>query len=457
MQSEMASQIIPTRLRKVLLAGAGGITGVAYRRLLQAHDISVIALDKKELVFDNSEKNIQYLSWEPDLTWADLPGDLDAITLTPGVPLSNKLFADAKEHGVPIFTELEYGYNYLADEKLLLVTGTDGKSTTSSLLHSLLPGSWLGGNFGTPLSQYILDKNHHDIMILELSSYQLERLRNMRSHCSLLLNIAPDHLDRYSDFESYAKVKLSILDKCETPNNVFFQDLLIEQFPDDLRNFSKSQIVDTKKLSSKNYFIKENYLCDRHGESLDLRNTSIQGDHNYGNLLFAIEAASLLLSSHTLSTHTKNLVEFKPLAHRYEKVGEDEAGNIYINDSKATTCQSAIQAVSSTSGQVFWLIGGSQKGEDYNSLALHISNDVQAYLFGPAARELADQNKAFQNAYSDLENAFLAIQTIIKEKQVKNATVLMSPAMASFDSYPNYQKRGEHFRELVKQKLDSKP
>ena len=184
--------IFPDTMRRVLVAGAGGVTGTAFCRLLIQNDIEVLALDKRELKPDNSL--VKPILWDENFKPDEVLQQVDALSLTPGIPLSGQLFQLAKQMHVPLFTELEYAASFLTNEKCILISGTDGKSTTSAMIHHLLPGSWIGGNFGTPLSEYILRNKKHEHLVLELSSYQLELCRNLSASCSLLLNIAPDHL-----------------------------------------------------------------------------------------------------------------------------------------------------------------------------------------------------------------------------------------------------------------------
>ena len=443
--------IFPDTMRRVLVAGAGGVTGTAFCKLLNQNDIEVLALDKRELKADNSL--VKPILWDENFKPAEVLQQVDALSLTPGVPLSGELFQLAKQKNVPLFTELEYAASFLTDEKCILISGTDGKSTTSAMLHHLLPGSWIGGNFGTPLSEYILRNKKHEHLVLELSSYQLELCRNLSASCSLLLNIAPDHLDRYHDFTEYANVKLSIQDHLGN-DGLFITSQKVYQAHQPRHTTDKpALLVDTDNLGVGKLFIVNNQLQDNASTIVDLDKTSIQGKHNHSNLLFAMAAVAFLKPG-VPASETKELISsFKTLEHRYEKIGSDKQGNIYINDSKATTCQAAIQAVNSAPGKTIWLIGGSPKGEDYNLLKPAISSEVTAILFGPGAADLEAKLNFDCKYFKDLEEVINFLEPMIKNGTISEHRILLSPAMASFDSYPNYLERGKHFKELIQSLL----
>ena len=443
--------IFPDTMRRVLVAGAGGVTGTAFCKLLNQNNIEVLALDQRELKPDNSL--VKPILWDENFMPAEVLQQVDALSLTPGVPLSGELFQLAKQKNVPLFTELEYAASFLTDEKCILISGTDGKSTTSAMVHHLLPGSWIGGNFGTPLSEYILRNKKHEHLVLELSSYQLELCRNLSASCSLLLNIAPDHLDRYHDFTEYANVKLSIQDHLGN-DGLFITSQKVYQAHQPKHTTDKpTLLVDTDNLVVGKISIVNNQLQDNASTIVDLDKTSIQGKHNHSNLLFAMAAVAFLKPGVPASKTKELISSFKTLEHRYEKVGSDKQGNIYINDSKATTCQAAIQAVNSAPGKTIWLIGGNPKGEDYNLLKSAISSEVTAILFGPGAADLEAKLNFDCRYFKDLEEVIKFLVPMIKNGTISEHRILLSPAMASFDSYPNYLERGKHFKELIQSLL----
>lgn len=443
--------IFPDNMRRVLVAGAGGVTGTAFCKLLNQNNIEVLALDRRELKPNNSL--IKPILWNENFQPADILEQVDALSLTPGVPLSGGLFQLAKKMKVPLFSELEYAASFLTNEKLILISGTDGKSTTSAMVHHLLPGSWIGGNFGTPLSEYILLKEKHEQLVLELSSYQLELCRNLSASCTLLLNIAPDHMDRYHDFEEYAKVKLSIQNHLEKDGLFITSQKVYRAHQPEQTTRRPALLVDTDNLAAGEFSIVNDQLQDNASTVIDLGKTSIQGKHNYSNLLFAMAAVAYQKPGIPMDKIKELISSFKTLEHRYEKVGSDQHGNIYINDSKATTCQAAIQAVNSAPGKTIWLIGGSAKGEDYNLLKSAMSSEITAILFGPGAADHAAKLNLHCMTFKDLIEVMSFLTRKVKEGAISKHRILLSPAMASFDSYPNYLERGKHFKELTQSLL----
>ena len=442
------SKIFPENMRKVLVAGAGGVTGSAYCKLLNQNNIEVLALDQKEIYSDTDL--LKPILWNENFKLKEILETVDALTLTPGVPLSGELFKTARQIEMPIFTELEYAASFLTDEQLIIISGTDGKSTTSAMVHHLLPGSWIGGNYGTPLSDYILQNTKHAQLILELSSYQLELCRNVKANCALLLNIAPDHLDRYVNFEQYAKVKLSIQSLIDKSGLFITSNELYNKYGPYNQLHEPHSLIDTVNLKSKKFKITNNILQLENLDQVKLNTTAVKGKHNYGNLLFALEAAA---HQHK-SIRNESILSFQPLEHRYEEIGKDQEGNTYINDSKATTCQSAIQAVNSAPGKTFWLIGGSPKGEDYSALKSALTDEVTAILFGPEAARLAGDFGFDCLTFVSMEETMNYIIANVDQGLIVNHRILLSPAMASFDSYPNYLERGRHFKELAQPILD---
>lgn len=454
-----------SEIRSVILTGIGGITGIWYARLLMNRGYRVFGHDLREniqLPADITEHSLFEMYTGQPAT---------GLTLTPGVPLKSEFIQNLLENDTPpfLFTELEFGLTLLPPLKIAAITGTDGKSTTTELLHHLLSragySSYAGGNLGSPLSQFILEKNlqSDDILVLELSSYQLESARNLKPHTAVYLNLAPDHLDRYDSLEDYCRAKWNIIQNADSDTELIINRKLLR--PHDTiisgmhpaESFSGRIIeIDTERLFSPSYVFTESLLNDSGGRALSLESLPLKGRHNAANILFALEACNSLTGS---PADLDLLISFSPLPHRFEIIHSSD-DNLFINDSKATTTQAAMTAIRNTADPLFLFAGGAGKGEDYTELAESLKNRrVQVYLFGAEADTM---QQVFSSAGIDsvtvsqkLEQVFTAAITK-RAGLTERVTWLLAPAATSWDQYKSFQHRGDHFRELVSEYLQQK-
>lgn len=457
-------------MRRYLLIGAAGKTGESYARLLQSHGNHVLWYDK------NPDARPQGLNSEltehvpaDGLNFATLSKRIDCVTLTPGVPLKHPFIAEARASGIEIVTEVAYCAPYLDGMRIVGVTGTDGKSTTTTLIAQVL--RFLGrpaiecGNFGLPLSEIALHlKGFSDkILVCELSSYQLEEPGKFELEAAIFLNLAPDHLNRYESLEAYGLAKWNIarLLKPSAPliigTDLLPQNSKLWKNAHPLTRFQNPVIsVDTRELSSTHFQVVAGMLCNEKGQWItSLAQAALFGQHNHANLLFALEAVEALGVENLRSSIPDILPRLAPLPHRFEPIVQKKFPQMsFINDSKATTTQAAITALENSVDPVFIFLGGQGKGESYTQLAAQLKRkNAQALIYGECREDMArDFLGAGYEQFTLHENLFKAFHTakrMVLQRNLPHATLLLAPAATSWDQFKSFEERGDYFRGLV--------
>ncbi|MBE2280939.1 MAG: UDP-N-acetylmuramoyl-L-alanine--D-glutamate ligase [Ignavibacteriaceae bacterium] len=377
----------------------------------------------------------------------------DFMVVSPGVPLNSISIATAFAKGIKVISEIELGYLFCKG-KILAVTGTNGKTTTTSLLYHILKvagkETYLAGNIGTPLCDFVNNISGDGIVALELSSFQLDTIEKFRPNASTILNITPDHLNRYDyKIENYIKSKYRIVENARSG------DLLVLNSDDTImRENPLSTEANVKYFSCKSkpesgaffengkiHFV-ENGKTEFVGETSGLK---LKGKHNFQNIM----AASILARSIDLSYETifNAVATFEAVEHRLEPVPSKD-GIIYINDSKATNVDSVFYALQSFDAPLFLILGGQDKGNDYNSILDLVKKNVKKiYAIGSSATKIIEFFSPFVKVESknSLRECVLAGHTEAKKGEI----VLLSPACASFDMFLNYEDRGLKFKEAV--------
>jgi len=371
----------------------------------------------------------------------------DILILSPGIPRNIPILQQAEKQNIEVISEIEFSFRIKHHHsKIIAITGSNGKSTTVSLIHHILltagHNSILAGNIGTAFSSYPIENGDIDFIVLELSSFQLELIDTFKADVAAILNITPDHLDRYKNFEDYAKTKFNIF------KNQNFHDLAIlnlddtvsEKFIDkvhfNLKYFSNSSKADI------NY--KENSIYTG-SKKFSIKKASIQGPHNIANMMCAILAVSPYNIEKVIIQ--KSLETFSPLAHRMEFVTEINGIKFY-NDSKATNTDSVKYALQSFNSPIRIIMGGAGKGEDYSILIPFLQKRTKkVYLTGDTIDEM---KKAFEN-HVNIES-IKEFEDIIKKaysESEKGDIIVLSPACTSYDRFKNFEERGNAFKEIV--------
>lgn len=444
--------------KRTLVVGLG-VSGVSSALWLKRMGADLIATDlKKE--GDLPERHISKLkslniNIEAGKHREETFLSADLIVLSPGVPTGLDLIDKAKKKGVPVIGEMELASRYI-DVPLIAITGTNGKSTTTELISAILRKGgfrvFKGGNIGRPLIELLVKREQVDYAVIEVSSFQLESIETFAPYISTVLNVSPDHLERYRDFESYARTKLKIYMN-QTPSS----HLILNRDDEFLKNAPFREGIIVHWFSSKESENVDAYL----GEDekiifkvpscgmfkMELSRFPIRGIHNAENIMASV------ISGLILGVKPENIIdaiaEYRQLPHRLQLV-ESINGVDFYNDSKATNIDSARKSIMSFERPIILIAGGRHKGSDYGSFAEACRKRVKfAFLIGESRELIA---KAFRGVvpfdFADtLHEAVSRAYSIARSGDV----VLLAPACSSFDMFRDYVHRGEEFERIVRE------
>lgn len=440
--------------KNFLIAGVS-LSGMSSAKLLLKKQANVFLYDDKPI------KNIEQLKKEGAVDVSHIPfnkiiNDIYCIIKSPGVPIENKLTEYALSKGIPIISEIELGwYNYKGVS--LAVTGTNGKSTVTSLIDYILKidgkTSYLCGNIGVPYTNFC-NKTEDSYCCIEVSSFQLDNCYEFKPHICSVLNISEDHINRHHDMDNYIKAKLRILqNQKETEYCVLnFDCEKTRQFFEKAKSkvywFSGRQKV--KGAYLQNGILK---FCEE--EIINSKDLKIIGYHNILNCLAAICFAKLLNIKNDIIK--KALSTFNGIPHRLQYVGS--AKNIkFYNDSKATNVESTLTAVNAIKDSTVLLLGGYDKNCDFKSFFKELKKYKNIYcciFFGSVKDRLINDavNAGYKNyiVCENFEKSVYKAYSICKEK----GAVLLSPACASFDEFENFEQRGNKFIKMVKEIINA--
>ena len=370
--------------------------------------------------------------------------DATLVVKSPGIADNAATVKKLKELKIPIISEIEFGYRH-TDAKIIAITGSNGKTTTTSLVYHILKQAGynvaLGGNIGKSFAALVAEGGY-DYYVLEISSFQLDGIQDFRPDIAILLNITPDHLDRYDyKFENYIASKFRITE------NQTKKDLMI-YWAEDPVIASNSQYFNniTRNKGVKGPFVKDGIFSI--GDfACQAENISIKGPHNEINVACAVTAALDLGITHEVIANA--LATFVNMPHRLEYVATI-GGVSFINDSKATNVDAAWYGLSAVNTPVIWIVGGTDKGNDYTPLTEQVRNKVKAIVcMGADKSKIIDFFSNIVETIKDTNSAEEAVNIAFSLAN-QGDTVLLSPACASFDLFNNYEHRGETFKKAVK-------
>lgn len=379
----------------------------------------------------------------------------ELVVKSPGIPETAPIIIALKEAGIPIISEIEFG-GYYTDAKKICVTGSNGKTTTSLLIYHILKKAGLNvglaGNIGHSFARQVAEKNH-EYYIIELSSFQLDGMLEFKADIGILLNITPDHLDRYDyKFQNYINSKFRILQNMkETDHFIYFSDdeviakeigkreMLPQMYPFGYTGpYNQGAWISDEKL---------NISIHPKDFNMSIFDLSLQGKHNAQNSMAAGIAARVL--DIRKDSIRESLSDFQGVEHRLEPV-INVHGIEFINDSKATNVNSSWYALETMKDEVVWIAGGIDKGNDYSMLFSLIREKVKAIVcLGSDNTKLHDAFDDIIDTVVDAENMDDAVRTAYYLSK-KGYQVLLSPACASFDLFDNYEDRGRKFKESVR-------
>ena len=444
-------------MKRLVILG-GGESGVGTAILGKQKGWEVFLSDKGSLKpYYRETLNKEGIQWEEGTHTEEKILLADVIMKSPGIPDKAPIIKKVHEKGIAVISEIEFASQY-TDSLIVGITGSNGKTTTTLLTYHIFKEAGLqvglGGNIGYSFAELVATKNP-PYYVLEISSFQLDGIEHFAPHIAVLLNITPDHLDRYDyKFENYINSKFRIAMN-QTENDYLIYDADDEVITQWLSTHTiKSKLIpfSIEKELPQGAFLKDNkiyIMLENQTTEIDVEEISLRGKHNIKNTMAASVAARLVnIRNNSLRESLKG---FKGAPHRLEEVKVVD-GVTYVNDSKATNVNSVFYALDTIKTPIVWIVGGQDKGNDYNSLLPYVHEKVRAIVcLG------VDNSPIIQSFHNTIGTL---VETRSMDEAVKLAqgfaqegdTVLLSPACASFDLFKNYEERGDLFKAAV-QKL----
>lgn len=439
--------------RLVILGGGESGVGTAILGKQQGYDVFVSDFGK---IKDHYKEvlTINGIKWEEETHTETKVLNADLVMKSPGIPDKSDIVKQLKEKKIPVISEIEFACHF-TKAKTIGITGSNGKTTTTMLTYHLLKSAGLnvglGGNIGKSFAWQVAE-NKYDFYVLELSSFQLDGIIDYKPHIAIITNISPDHLDRYDyKYENYIASKFRITMN-QTEEDFLIYDAEDEAITNWLKqNKTKAQLL---PFSLTQKFEKGAYLNDNKMEVnineeefiMETEHIALEGKHNMKNAMAAASVAKLMQIRK--ETIRESLSNFQGVEHRLEKVLKIQ--NVqYINDSKATNVNATFFALDSMNAPTVWIVGGVDKGNDYEELMELVHEKVKAIIC------LGVDNKKIIDAFGSVVDVMIEVDTMadaVKMSQrlaEKGDNVLLSPACASFDLFENYEDRGKQFKNAV--------
>ena len=383
--------------------------------------------------------------------------------ITPGISFNNVNLSLLNKYKISLFRDLDYYLSIVKKEKILAITGTNGKSTTTKLISDLIKQNkddcFVGGNIGVPLLDFKLLNDKSNFHVIELSSFQLESIKKIDSYISVLLNLSHDHLDRYRSFEDYIKAKKKILNMNKNSFNIIsVDDNFCKKIYKELKNTNKIAIS-LNRIKKGIYFldncIHDNFFYENKIIHLGDLSESLQGKINIQNIL-ATYAVSEILKFNITNFH-QTLKFFKGLPHRLEVILNNKE-LIVVNNSKATNIDSTLNSINDYEN-IYLILGGKLKQDNFTSILDFKHKIKTCYLIGESSNIIFNQIK-FSVDSKICNTLEIAIENIILDlSQTKNdikSTILFSPACSSFDQFLNFEERGNAFKTLIAKNFHKK-
>jgi len=440
-------------MKKLVVLG-GGESGCGAAVLAQQKGYEVFLSDKGKIKEKYQKVLTQFeIDFEEKQHTEDRLFTADEVVKSPGIPDTIPLILELKEKGIPVISEIEFAARY-TDAKIVGITGSNGKTTTTLLIGHMLKKAGfnvgISGNVGESFAMQVATQNH-DLYVLELSSFQLDGILEFKPDVAVLLNITPDHLDRYNnEMENYIQSKFRIAMNQEEHHYFIYcaDDQNIQ------KNIAEVQAhllpFSIKIQQTEGAYLKEDELIIKTNSEpliMNIQQLALQGKHNiYNSMASAIAGRIFDLRKDIIR---ESLIDFKNVEHRLERVIKVH-GIEYINDSKATNVNSTWYALESMTKPTVWIVGGVDKGNDYSTLFDLVSEKVTTIIC--LGEDVQRIHEAFEGKVENLVDA-KSMEEAVKMSYhfgSKGDAVLLSPACASFDLFDNYEHRGYEFKKAVR-------
>ncbi|MBD0825292.1 UDP-N-acetylmuramoyl-L-alanine--D-glutamate ligase [Aestuariibaculum marinum] len=440
---------------KRLVVLGGGESGVGTALLAKAKGYEVFVSDKGKIKENYRQVLIHNeIEWEDETHSESKILNADIVMKSPGIPDKAPLVKQIREKGIQVVSEIEFASKF-TKATIVGITGSNGKTTTSTLTHYILKRELnvgLGGNIGDSFAKQVLEHDYPNY-VLEISSFQLDDIDTFKPKIAVLLNVTPDHLDRYDyKFENYIASKFRIAE------NQTKEDYLVYDADDEvITNWLKEHPVQstllpfsiTKKVEKGAYLEEEKMIIaiDNNQIHMSTNNLALEGKHNIKNAMAASTVAHLLKIRK--QTIRESLESFQGVEHRLEQVLKINKVQ-YINDSKATNVNATYFALESMDAPTIWIVGGVDKGNNYEELFAFVNEKVKAVIcLGVDNDKLIDTFGGMVDTIVETQSMEEAVKMAYKLSE-SGDNVLLSPACASFDLFENYEDRGRQFKDAVR-------
>lgn len=433
--------------KNILIMGFG-VTGKTALKFLKEFPCKIYVYD--------SNQDLQKLNVEEDfIIFKDEDLDnIDFIVKSPGIYPFHELLEKAREKNIEIISDIELSYRNLQTKNVLAVTGTNGKTTTTTILGDILrrvAKTYVVGNIGRGILEITREAKPEDYVVIEASSFQLENTVDFKPHIAVLTYVTSDHLDWHKTRQNYVDAKFKIF-KNQDENDFAILNYEDKELAKKYNLKAEKYYFSMGKISEKGAYLDQGKIYftdgDKTEEILDVKDIKIPGYHNIRNIMAAVIACKLLKID--LDVIKKSIVSFTGVEHRIEFVREVD-GVKYYNDSKGTNPDSTEVAVAAMDGDVVLIAGGYDKGADFDTLIEKSKDKLKtAILFGQTAEKISNSCKNHGVEFYITEDLKKAVE-LAKKLAIKGDDVLLSPACASWDMYKSYEVRGQHFKDLVKE------
>lgn len=438
--------------KKILVIGLAR-SGMAAIKLLKKIGVNDITLSEMKEVKEDDKKVLETLGVK--ITNQDMSvfeGEYDLVIKNPGVPPISPIVKRLEERHIPIITEIELAYKVSKPQHYIAITGTNGKTTTTTITYELLKKAFkdkahVGGNIGTPLCELVLEHNlleeEGHYISLEISNHQLVDIVDFKPELSTIINLTPDHLATMGSLDAYYKSKTEVYRNTDS-NDTFIlntDDEVLKEYTDKYKINANIQTFSLDKKDTYAY-INDGYIIINNEKVLPLDAIKLVGKHNVQNIIISLMFAKKLgISNEDIYEVISN---FKGVEHRIEFVKEINDVK-YYNDSKGTNTDATITALKAFDKNVILLVGGFEKGLDMSKMRNHLGCVKQVIGFGVAGKRIASDLVNNPIVVTDLVEATNIAYNMAKPGDV----VLLSPTTSSFDQYSGYEERGRHFKQIV--------
>lgn len=443
-------------IQHIAILGAGE-SGVGAAILAQKQGLDVFVSDRGTIK-DHFKKELVDLAipYESGHHSEDKILKADLIIKSPGIPDHVPLIKKAKENGIAVISEIEFA-SWYSDSKIIAITGSNGKTTTTLLIHHMLKKAGLdvglGGNVGHSYARQVA-KEKKAYYVLELSSFQLDGIEKFRPHIAVLLNITPDHLDRYENsMQKYASSKFRITLNQQKGDVLIYNydDPLISEGVTKLKTRVKTYPFALEPIEGEGAYLDEKQeqiiINIKDQFNMSIHDLALKGKHNAQNSMAAgITGKVLEIRKENIR---ESLSDFQNVEHRLEFVAK-VCGIEFINDSKATNVNATWYALESVENKTVWIVGGQDKGNDYSVLDELVKEKVKAIIcLGKDNSKIIEHYEGMVDQILEADSAMQAVAYGYKLAQ-KDETVMLSPACASFDLFDDYEDRGNQFKQAVR-------